>query len=61
VKHGITLGIIAIGSMIHLAAFSSPWAAEANEQQPPNTAHNKGMGNMLRTLPQTLIPAFTDE
>jgi len=23
------------------------------------TAHNKGMGNMLRTLPQRLIPAFT--
>ncbi len=25
------------------------------------TAHNKGMGNVLRTLPQTLIPAFTAE
>ncbi len=24
------------------------------------TAHNKGMGNMLRTLPEKLIPAFTD-
>ena len=24
------------------------------------TAHNKGMGNMLRTLPQKLIPAFVD-
>ncbi len=22
------------------------------------TAHNKGMGKMLRTLPQKLIPAF---
>jgi arylsulfatase A-like enzyme len=36
VKHGTVLGSIAIGSMIHLAAFSSPWAAEANEQQRPN-------------------------
>lgn len=25
------------------------------------TAHNKGMGNILRTLPNTLIPAFTAE
>ena len=25
------------------------------------TAHNKGMGNMLRALPQRLIPAFADE
>ena len=25
------------------------------------TAHNKGMGNMLRTLPQKLIPAFVGE
>lgn len=24
------------------------------------TAHNKGMGNMLQTLPQTVIPAFVD-
>ena len=35
-KHGTMLGIIAIGSMIHLAAFSSLWAAEANERQRPN-------------------------
>lgn len=25
------------------------------------TAHNQGMGNMLRTLPQKLIPAFVNE
>jgi hypothetical protein len=25
------------------------------------TAHNKGMGDMLHTLPQRLIPAFDGE
>ncbi len=35
-KHGTVLGSIAIGSMIHLAAFSSSWAAEANEGRRPN-------------------------
>jgi hypothetical protein len=24
------------------------------------TAHNKGMGDMLRTLPQRLVPAFVE-
>ena len=35
-KHKTMLGVIAIGSMIHLAAFSSLWAGEASERQRPN-------------------------
>jgi uncharacterized sulfatase len=36
VKHGTTLGVIAISSMSHLAAFSSLWAGELSEVHRPN-------------------------